>query len=391
MTVIAPEDAPRLSRFEIVRPAYVTSQNATLDWLARAHTLAEKGRGPERFDDDGESFHVHLRRLIGRVACAPHKLAERGHEVADFAHTRWDEMDIYDVHRDPQGAGTAARTAFFARVASRAFDRLYEGENEPPRELVHVTCTGYASPSAAQRLVANKGWGSRTRVTHAYHMGCYAALPAARIAAGLLASAKGPARADVVHTELCSLHLQPCEHEAEHLVVQSLFADGHARYAVERGVSGRPSLAIVAEREEIVPDSTESMTWTCGDRGMHMTLSRDVPSKIAANVRAFVRALFEDAGLSFEAHRARTLFAVHPGGPRVVDAVQRALELGDVQLEASREVLLRFGNMSSATLPHVWRAIVLDGAIPDGTLVASLAFGPGLTVSGALMVREGCR
>jgi predicted naringenin-chalcone synthase len=219
-------------------------------------------------------------------------------------------------------------------------------------------------------------------------MGCYAALPAVRIAAGLLASARGPARADVVHTELCSLHLQPLAHDAEQLVVQSLFADGHARYAVERGATGRPSLAVLAEREEILASSTEAMTWACGDRGMHMTLSRDVPSKIAANVRSFMGALFDEAGLSFDAHRARTVFAVHPGGPRVVDAVQRALELDDAQVAASREVLLRFGNMSSATLPHVWRAITLDEAIPAGTLVASLAFGPGLTVSGSLMVRE---
>lgn len=388
MIVTAPQDAPRLSRFAIVRPAYVTSQNATLDWLARAHTIAEKTRAPERFGDDGESFHVQLRKLLGRVACAPHTIAERGHEVADCAHTHWDEMRIYDVHRDPRGAGTAARTALFARIALTAFERLYADENEPPREMVHVTCTGYASPSAAQRLVAQRGWGARTRVTHAYHMGCYAALPAVRIAAGLLASARGPARADVVHTELCSLHLQPSEHEPEQLVVQSLFADGHARYAIERGASGHPALAVVAEREEIVPDSADSMTWTCGDRGMHMTLSRDVPSTIAATVRAFVGALFEDAGISFDAHRAKTIFAVHPGGPRIIDAVQRALELDDRQLEASRAVLLRFGNMSSAALPHVWRAIVLDDATPNGTLVASLAFGPGLTVTGALMLRE---
>jgi predicted naringenin-chalcone synthase len=222
-------------------------------------------------------------------------------------------------------------------------------------------------------------------------MGCYAALPAVRIAAGLLGSARGSARADVVHTELCSLHLQPCEHDAEHLVVQSLFADGHVRYGVARGPSPRASLAVVAEREEILPDSTEAMTWTCGDRGMHMTLSRDVPSRIARNVRAFVTALFADAGLSFDQHGPRTIFAVHPGGPRVVDEVQRALELSSMQVEASREVLLRFGNMSSATLPHIWRALALDDGIPTGTLVVSLAFGPGLTVSGALMVREAGR
>ena len=390
MTLDALPDAPRLSRFEIARPAHVTPQHATLEWLARAHTVAESTRTPQRFEDAGAQFYAQLRKLLARVACGPERLSERGHEVPDCAHERWDEMGIYDVKRDPRGAGTAARTAFFARAARVAFEKLYAKETEPPREIVHVTCTGYASPSAAQRFVTGRGWGDDTRVTHAYHMGCYAALPATRIAAGLIAGSVS-ARADVVHTEICSLHLQPCAHDAEQLVVQSLFADGHARYAIERGESGRAGLAVLAEREVLVPDSTESMTWTCGDHGMQMILSRDVPTEIAANVRAFVAALFEQVGLSFDTHRESAVFAVHPGGPRIVDLVQHVLELRDPQVALSRDVLLRFGNMSSATLPHVWREIVRDDAIPSGTPVVSLAFGPGLTVAGSLMVREGRR
>lgn len=390
MTLEALPDSPRLSRFEIARPAHVTPQHVTLEWLARAHAVAESARTPQRSEDASAQFYTQLRKLLTRVACSAERLSERGHEVPDCAHDRWDEMGIYDVTRDPRGAGTAARTAFFARAAAVAFEKLYAKDTEPPREMVHVTCTGYASPSAAQRFVTRRGWGNQTRVTHAYHMGCYAALPATRIAAGLIAGSRS-ARAEVVHTEICSLHLQPCAHDAEQLVVQSLFADGHARYAIECGESGRAALAVIAEREVLVPDSAESMTWTCGDHGMQMMLSRDVPMKIAANVRAFVDALFEQAGLSFDAHRESAVFAVHPGGPRIVDMVQHVLELRDPQVAASRDVLLRFGNMSSATLPHVWRAIVRDDAIPSGTPVVSLAFGPGLTVAGSLMVREGGR
>jgi len=388
MSVIIPADAPRLSRFTIVRPAYSTPQATTLDWLARAHTVAEQTRDPEGIATDPERFHDRLRKLLGRVACSPEMLEERGHDVADCGHQSWDEMSIYDVHRHPEGAGTAARTALFSRIALAACERLYELEDEPPRDLVHVTCTGYASPSAAQRLVAKRGWGQTTRVTHAYHMGCYAALPAVRIAAGLVASNRGATRADIVHTEVCSLHLKPTAHDAEQLVVQSLFADGHVRYSVERSPARTPALAVLALREEILPDTTESMTWTCGDHGMHMTLGREVPALIAANVRPFVEAMFAEAGLSLREHGAKTIFAVHPGGPRIIDAVQRTLELQDGQVALSRDVLRRFGNMSSATLPHVWRAIVEDDAIPDGTLVATLAFGPGLTVSGGLLLRD---
>ncbi len=389
MSVTILADAPRLSRFAIVRPAYSSPQVTTLDWLARAHAIAEQTRAPERTAAEQEHFNDRLRKLLGRVACSAEMLAERGHDVADCGHQSWDEMSIYDVRRRSEGAGTAARNELFARIALAACERLYEREEEPPRDLVHVTCTGYTSPSAAQRLVAKRGWGRTTRVTHAYHMGCYAALPAVRIAAGLVASARGTAaRADIVHTEVCSLHLQPLAHDAEQLVVQSLFADGHIRYAVERSPARTAALAVLVEREEILPDTTESMTWTCGDHGMNMTLAREVPALIAANVRRFVEDMFGEAGLSLREHGPKALFAIHPGGPRIIDAVQRTLELQDGQVAMSRGILRSYGNMSSATLPHVWRAIVEDDAISASTLVATLAFGPGLTVSGGLLVKE---
>jgi len=388
MTVILHADAPRLSRFAIVRPAYSTPQASTLDWLARAHAIAEQTRDAERSDAEREQMHDRLRKLLGRVACGPATLEQRGHDVADCGHQSWDEMSIYDVERRAEGAGTAARTALYARIALAACERLYENEEEPPRELVHVTCTGYASPSAAQRLVAARGWGRATRVTHAYHMGCYASLPAVRIASGLVASARVAGRADIVHNEVCSLHMQPCAHDVEQLVVQSLFADGHIRYSVQRGAVRAGALGVLVEREEILPDTAGSMAWSCGDHGMQMTLGRDVPALIAANVRPFVEAMFGEAGLSLREHGPKAVFAVHPGGPRIIDAVQHTLELQDGQVTLSRDVLRRFGNMSSATLPHVWRAIVDDDGIPAGTVVATLAFGPGLTVSGALFVKE---
>ncbi len=140
--------------------------------------------------------------------------------------------------RHPQGQGTAARSKLFDEIVSAYFETEYANEQVAPSELIHVTCTGYVAPSGAQRVVASKGWGNLTRVTHAYHMGCYAAFPAIRMAAGQLGLAAGlaatgtPPRADIVHTELCTLHLDPSDHSAEQCVVQSLFADGFIRYSV---------------------------------------------------------------------------------------------------------------------------------------------------------------
>jgi predicted naringenin-chalcone synthase len=270
--------------------------------------------------------------------------------------------------------------------------RLYAEQDAGPADLVHVTCTGYASPSAAQMLVAARGWGDTTRVTHAYHMGCYAAFPALRIAGGLALAddalrAGGPRRTDVVHTEMCALHVNARLHDAEHLVVQSLFADGFIRYGVcdASAYDGRsPALTLLAQAEVIIPDSSNAMAWICSDWGMEMTLARDVPERLAARLATFVASLCRSAGLD-DAERARAVYAVHPGGPKILDRVRDVLAIDEKQIEASRRVLRAHGNMSSATVPHVWMEIARSPEVEAGRAVVSLAFGPGLTLCGAVM------
>jgi predicted naringenin-chalcone synthase len=145
---------------------------------------------------------------------------------------------------------------------------------------------------------------------------------------------------------------------------------------------------VLATDEAILPESSGSMRWVLGDHGMHMSLARDVPERIAGPLRAFVAGLYERAGLSISRTLSETTFAIHPGGPKIIDHVAGVLELAAAQVQTSRDVLHDHGNMSSATLPHVWMRILADAAIPPGTLVASLAFGPGLTVCGGLFRKQ---
>jgi predicted naringenin-chalcone synthase len=406
MNVAGPETL-RIGNFRNVRPAHAAPQGEAIDWIARLHAAAERTRSATHADFDFDTFLGRMRKLLRRYGCAPEKIAARGHELDEGSDTV--SGGIYDVTQDPDGAGSELRTAAFARIAEAAMDRLYADEAGPPGDLVHVTCTGYASPSAAQRLVTRRGWGRQTRVTHCYHMGCYASLPAIRIASGFLAQAApatqparvaaalapstGLARVDVVHNEVCTLHLHPGDHSPEQLVVQTLFADGHIRYSVTapeagdaRGERGR-SLGVKAVRDEIVPDSAESMAWSVSDHGMRMGLSRDAPALIARAARDFVSTLFADAGADFVRDAGSTVFAIHPGGPKVIDVMQQALELADWQVAASRDVLLQCGNMSSATLPHIWMRIVDALDVPVDSPVVSMAFGPGLTLAGAFMVK----
>jgi predicted naringenin-chalcone synthase len=373
-----------LTDFSPQRPLYEVSQKRALAWLVEIHAAAEAALHGLSASERA-AFATRLAKLVERCACGPDKIGARGHVTADLA----GELDLYDVSRFPQGQGSAERSRVFAEVVNAYFEREFATVSVAPSELIHVTCTGYASPSGAQRVVANKGWGASTTVTHAYHMGCYAAFPALRMAAGhlglpaALGAPRAERRVDIVHTELCTLHLDPSDHSAEQCVVQSLFGDGLIRYSVRESAAG-PGLELLALSEQILPDSAGSMSWTVGDFGMHMTLTRDVPDRIAGALRPFVTELFDKSGLSLAEELRHSVVAVHPGGPKIIDRVQEVLELAPAQVQASRDVLHDYGNMSSATLPHVWDRVLSDESVRSGSTVLSLAFGPGLSVCGGL-------
>lgn len=371
-----PMDPCTLFDFRSERPPLEIDQAKSLERLLEIHLESERAHG-----NANDAFVHRMRKIVLRAGCQPSQIRARGYTVRDAS-------EIYDVAQAPRGQGALARMAVFERETARLFAALYpDHDDDPPDDLVHVTCTGYVAPSSAQALVARRGWHQKTRVTHAYHMGCYAALPAIRVAAGCIATAvpKRP-RVDVVHTELCTLHIDPSDHAIEQIVAQSLFADGCIRYSIER--EDRPrSLRCVALSERTVPDSADSIRWVMADWGMQMTLARDVPERVGKVLRPFVAELMARANLGVSDLR-RVQFAVHPGGPRIIDGVRESLELDERQVTTSREVLLDYGNMSSATLPHVWKRMLDDPAIARGTPIVSLAFGPGITISGAVFTKQ---
>jgi predicted naringenin-chalcone synthase len=397
---------PVLHDFHIHMPAHRGAHGDVVNWLAAAHARAEATLRAGEPDFDPDAFRRQMERHLRRFAPSPETVGSRYSDLGEFLDENFTDKRLFPVDRLPQGAGTAVRMDAFAEMAERAVRSLYPGTHggeknreNAPDELLHVTCTGYAAPSAVQTLVEERGWQDRTRVTHAYHMGCYAALPAVRIAAGYLASAgnidpRGNTRCDLVHTEICSLHLNPARHDPEQLVVQSLFADGFIRYSLSHRLPDagnapdetRGGFEVLALAERIVPDSLIDIGWAPGDFGMRMSLSRNVPDKVGPHLDGFVTALAREAGLTREDLKGAT-YAVHPGGPRIVDKVEEWLRLDPAQLKASRAILFERGNMSSATLPHIWERLLHDETLKAGTPVVSLAFGPGLTLYGSVMRR----
>jgi predicted naringenin-chalcone synthase len=379
-----------LHDFQSQQPKYHSEQGAILEWIAAAHAQAEITLQAPATDEARETLSRKYRKLVMRFGCSTDRIGFRNSALEDFTHTDWDQMRIFQLNQYPSGRPCGERSRFYREISGLAFEQFYAEETEPPPVMIHVTCTGYVSPSGAQRLVAKRDWGRSTEVIHAYHMGCYASLPAIRMAAGFVE--RGKAQVDIVHTELCTLHMDPSQHLPEQLVVQTLFADGLIRYSVSRAGAGsllRNGLELIATREEIVPGTEDAMTWMVSDFGMQMTLSRKVPDHIRAGLGSFLDRLAAASGLT-TAHLYETaLFAIHPGGPRIIDEIAEHLGLRPEQVQASNTILRNYGNMSSATLPHVWKAILEDDTVQPGTLIVSLAFGPGLTIAGAILRKIG--
>lgn len=372
-----------LSEFESIRPAYEAMQEETLEWLVQAHTASEaKQLCLEMSHPKIAQFRKELREKLWHVGCKPDAVKKRGHVLSDYLHCDWKTMQVFCLNQAPEGANLGRRSAVYEVHADRIFEQFYPTPHSPPADLIHVTCTGYVSPSGAQKIVSLRGWGEKTTVTHAYHMGCYGSIPALRIGSGFRASGRG--RTDIVHTEICSLHANPSLHAPEQLVTQSLFADGFIKYSLSKHCD-LCHLLIHAIHEEILPDSSRSMTWKAVDWGFEMSLAKEVPALIARSLDDYLIRLCKKANRFPEKILSEALFAVHPGGPKILNYIRKLLQLKESQMQHSYEVLKNFGNMSSATLPHIWKAVLEDDAIAPGTPIVSLAFGPGLTIGSAVM------
>lgn len=373
-----------LSDFRSITPRFRGKQQDILEWLASAHAKAELMRQSEISPEERESLERRTKKIVMRYGCSTDRVEFRSSALEDYTLKDWEKMRIFSLDFKPEGKSATERSHFYAEVVDDIFRRFYVEEQAAPDSLIHVTCTGYISPSGAQKVVGLKNWGEHTTVAHAYHMGCYAALPAIRMAQGFTAA--GLNRVDIVHTELCTLHLNPTERLPQQLVVQTLFADGFIRYSARPVLppEHRMGLELFALHEEIIPESENCMTWMAAEHGMDMTLSRDVPDRIGTELKGFLERLTEKTGMRLGYFLERAQFAIHPGGPKIIDQVQALLNLRDDQVAASNCILREHGNMSSATLPHIWKHIIEDSTIASGTCIISLAFGPGLTISGGI-------
>lgn len=272
-----------------------------------------------------------------------------------------------------------------AQAAGEAL-RIAEIEASEITHVITVSCTGFSAPGVDYTLVRDLDLPASVRRVHLGFMGCCAAFPALSTARSI-SQAEPNAVVLVVCVEVCSLHLKVGE-DIDAIVASSLFADGCAAMVVSArsARAGAAVLELTALGTTLTSVGEQDLTWRIGDNGFEMVLSSKVPRIIEAEVADALVPLADSVGTdeSFEWRQVER-WAIHPGGPAILDRVEKALGLSSDQLAPSRDILSRYGNMSSTTVPFILKSILADPQAREGERVCALAFGPGLTVESAMM------
>ena len=313
-----------------------------------------------------------LRNLFRRMA----RMAEIEHRFS-FIHPMPTEdgswNDIEQIYVRGNFPSTARRMQLFERfapeLAHSALDKL-DLQEEERRGITHVivtSCTGLYAPGLDLEIVRYLGLDPSVERTMIGFMGCYAAINALKSAHHIVRSVPD-AKVLVMNLELCTLHFQETQN-LEQVLSFLLFADGCAACIVSAQPEG---LAIDSFLALQIPETSHLITWQIRELGFDMYLSGEVPGQIA-------RALRESGDKVTRGTDPQSIdvWAVHPGGRSILDAVEKSFSLPKEALRHSRGVLAQYGNMSSATVMFVLQH-ALESA-RAGQTGCAMSFGPGLT------------
>lgn len=271
----------------------------------------------------------------------------------------------------PTGERMQLFEQFAPALARRTLEKLKLSDQEK-RRLTHVvvtSCTGLYAPGLDLEIVDHLGLSTSVERTMIGFMGCYAAINALKLAHHILRSEENAAVL-VLNLELCTLHLQE-SHNLAQILSFLIFGDGCSAAYLTADPQG---IALDSFRAVLLPETKDLITWRIGDQGFDMFLSGKVPAAIQKGLSCSQVAQAITAGRSPE---DIPLWAVHPGGQTILDAVEQALQLPQAALSSSRDVLCRYGNMSSATVMFVLQQLMQRAH--SGERGCGISFGPGLT------------
>lgn len=245
-------------------------------------------------------------------------------------------------------------------------------------DLLAVTSvTGYATPGLDLLLAREHNLRNDIARAHFNNIGCHAAIPLLKVAADH-ATARPGSRAVALAVEICSACFSD-EPDAQNLVALSLFADGAAAAVV--GTEGEGP-RIVDFGSAYAYEHIDALGFGLTTRGFRIVLDPSIPDIIADYVTSAVDSLLERNGVH---HEQVAVWALHPGGSRILDLAAERLRLSDEAMAPSRRVLSNHGNMSSPSVLFALAEALREGPPPVGSYGVMAAFGPGLGIEVALL------
>jgi predicted naringenin-chalcone synthase len=279
-------------------------------------------------------------------------------------------VNAYDFYSLAGFPSTGRRMELYERIAPAlmrsTIDKLALTAEERAgiRHVIVTSCTGFYAPGLDFDLIDHLGLSPSVERTMVGFMGCYAAINGLKLARHIVRSEPADSVL-VVNLELCTLHLQETQDLGEVLSFL-IFGDGCAASLIRSEPAG---LAMDGFDAVQIEGTRDLITWNVRDLGFDMVLSGRVPGEIGRTLRERREAMTDGGAVE--------LWAVHPGGRSVLDAVEESLGLRAEQLSASRKVLESFGNMSSATVMFVLEELMKNAR--PGQRGCAMSFGPGLT------------
>jgi alkylresorcinol/alkylpyrone synthase len=309
------------------------------------------------------------RKIEGVLGLFDHALVERRFSVLPLGRLRTprsltETTAIYRDHAVRLGREVAERCLAAANLSAQAIDLV-----------ITVSCTGIMIPSLDAHLANDLDFRPDVRRLPITELGCSAGAAALGRAYDFLLG-RPDGHVLIVAVELPTLSFQRDDLSVPQLVSTALFGDGAAAAVVSGGAWANPGARILGARSHLFPDSLAALGFDLHDDGFHVLLAKDLPERLHKDLAGVVDDLLARSDLS---RADLTSFVLHPGGRRILDAMETALGFDRTRVQPSWDVLRENGNMSSAAVLFVLDRWLRRHRPPADTYGLLGAFGPGLS------------